>query len=153
MLSGLTSGEVMVKTASLYGKKSEKGMALVIVLILSAVALALMTALIYMITSGTQMSGLQKRYKSALEAGRGGFVLYSELIGLRGQSVDTTNFTSNLSTYGLTPSVPALTSLCTGSSMDGTSYFGLQARAYVPLDNLAQLCRYSCYRSKRLNNV
>jgi hypothetical protein len=46
--------------------RSEKGIVLVVVLVLSAVALALMTAMIYMITIGTQISGLQKRYKTAL---------------------------------------------------------------------------------------
>ena len=51
---------------------NERGIALVMVLILSAIALAIMAALIYMITVGTQASGMQKRYRTALEAGKGG---------------------------------------------------------------------------------
>jgi len=54
------------------GKAGQEGIALVMVLILSAIALAIMAALVYMLTSGTEVSGLQKRYKSASEAGKGG---------------------------------------------------------------------------------
>jgi hypothetical protein len=50
----------------------EKGVALMMVLVISTIALAVMSALIYMITIGTQMSGSQKRYETALEAGDGG---------------------------------------------------------------------------------
>ena len=53
-------------------KLNEKGIALVMVLILSAIALAIMAALVYMLISGTQISGMQKRYRTALEAGVGG---------------------------------------------------------------------------------
>jgi hypothetical protein len=65
---------------------SEKGVVLVVVLVLSAVALAIMTALIYMITIGTQTSGLQKRYKTALEAGIGGGNVFCQLISARGDT-------------------------------------------------------------------
>ncbi len=51
---------------------NEKGIALVMVLILSAISLAIMAGLVYMVVTGTQISGGQKRYKTALEAGISG---------------------------------------------------------------------------------
>jgi hypothetical protein len=114
------------------GIKSEKGIALVVVLVLSGVALALMTALIYMITSGTQIAGFQKRYKTSLEAGRGGTDLVYSLIGLRGDNVDTNTFNANLNTAGLNPTISLLTSTCTGTSSGGTGYEKLQAKLLTP---------------------
>lgn len=104
------------------GAKSEKGVVLVAVLVLSAVALAIMTALIYMITSGTQISGFQKRYKTSLEAARGGGDVLYQLIAVRGVTEDDTVFTNALSAAGLNLSIiSALYSSCAGSS-GGTVY-------------------------------
>jgi hypothetical protein len=112
--------------------KSEKGIVLVMVLMLSAIALALMTALIYMVMSNTQISGLQKRYKTSLEAGRGGNALFLELVGLRGDSAYDTTFNTTLSTLNPTISAEALTSNCTGSSSGGTTYLRWQAKLLTP---------------------
>jgi hypothetical protein len=71
----------------------QKGVALVMILILAAIALAIMTGLIYMITSGTQVSGSQKRYKTALDAGFGGTEVTFQLIGARGDPFDSTTAT------------------------------------------------------------
>ena len=62
---------------------NEKGIALVMTLVISAIGLAIMAGLIYMITVGTQISGLQKRYKTALEGGMGGSEFSYEVIGAR----------------------------------------------------------------------
>jgi hypothetical protein len=51
---------------------NNKGIALVMVLVLSLISLVIMSGLIYMVTSGTQVSGIEKRYSTALEAGKGG---------------------------------------------------------------------------------
>jgi len=64
--------------------RNENGIALVMVLILSAIVLAIITGLIYMITSTTQISGMQKRYRTALEAGMGGADVTFRLLALRG---------------------------------------------------------------------
>src|SRR4030043_1793753 len=64
--------------------RNEKGITLVIVLILSLVALATISSLIFMITTGTQLSGLQKRYKTSLEAGMGGADVTYQVISSRG---------------------------------------------------------------------
>ena len=72
---------------------NEKGIALVMVLVLSAIALAIMAGLIYMITAGTQISGMQKRYKTALEAGVGGADVTYQLIAARGDpNIPNINF-------------------------------------------------------------
>lgn len=60
--------------------KSERGMALVIALILSLISLSIVAALIYFITQGTVISGFQKRYYTAQEAGKGGIEFFTEEI-------------------------------------------------------------------------
>jgi hypothetical protein len=63
---------------------SESGIALALVLIISVIALAIMAALVFMITSGTQISGMQKRYRTAQEAGLGGADITYLMIAARG---------------------------------------------------------------------
>lgn len=50
---------------------SEKGIALVTALLLTLIGLAIILAAIYMVTRGTVLSGLLKRYETALEASHG----------------------------------------------------------------------------------
>jgi hypothetical protein len=105
-------------------RSSEKGAVLVVVLVLSAVALMLMTALIYMITTGTKISGLQKRYKTALEAGHGAADVFYQVIAMREyQTLDLNSFTGNLGLNAVINDPPA----CTGTS-GGTTYHGIAAK-------------------------
>jgi hypothetical protein len=106
------------------GISSEKGVVLVVVLVLCAVSLALMTALIYMITTGTRISGLQKRYKTAHEAGLGGAEIFYQVIALRGQDVDSF-YTTLLNTYGLS-AVTSTPSACATTS--GTPYTSIKTK-------------------------
>lgn len=85
--------------------RNEKGIALVMVLVLSAIALAIMSALLYMVTSGTKTSGLQKRYKTALDAGIGGGEIAYQFIALRGEATGQNAFIASLNAAGLSPSV------------------------------------------------
>ncbi len=62
---------------------NEKGIALVMVLILSAISLAIMAGLLYMVVTGTQISGMQKRYNTALEAGTAGIDVTYQVIAAR----------------------------------------------------------------------
>ncbi len=110
------------------GVKSERGVVLVVVLILSAVVLAAMTALVYMLTAGTQISGLQKRYKTSLDAAKGGGEIFYQVIGLRGVAADDNVFLNTLTTGGLTASLPiTANAACTGVS-GGTTYNAWQAK-------------------------
>jgi hypothetical protein len=61
----------------------ERGMALMMVLMLAAIALAVTSALLYTIAIGTRMSGSQKRYESAIEAATGGLDVSLGWVGSR----------------------------------------------------------------------
>lgn len=63
---------------------NEKGIALAMVLILAAIGLAVMAGLLYMLTIGTQISGMQKRYRTAAAAGIGGIDITYQVIAARG---------------------------------------------------------------------
>jgi len=72
--------------------ENENGVALVLVLLLSAVALTSIAGLLYMLGSVGFVSGQQKRYHTALEAGRGGVEATLQVIADRGtSSVPLTN--------------------------------------------------------------
>jgi hypothetical protein len=64
--------------------KNERGIALVMVLIFSLIALAIVSALLFMITQGTQLSGGQRFYKTAEEASLGGTEIAMAFIMNRG---------------------------------------------------------------------
>jgi hypothetical protein len=80
------------QTAPPRHRKSEKGVVLILVLILCAVSLAIITALIYMITSGTQMSGMQKRYRTALEAGLAASDIVTQVIAQQGDETAVSSY-------------------------------------------------------------
>jgi Flp pilus assembly pilin Flp len=67
--------------------KNEKGIALVMVLILSVIALAIVSTLLYLVMQGTKTSSSYKRYETALDAGHGGSEIASALISNRGNLV------------------------------------------------------------------
>jgi hypothetical protein len=77
--------------------KNEKGLALVTVLILSLIALAIISTLIFMVTQGTKVSGFYKRYSTSLEAGYGGAEIVTALVNNRGQ-LDITGLGVNFPT-------------------------------------------------------
>ena len=122
--------------------RNEKGLALVMILILSAIALAIMAGLIYMITSSTQISGMQKRYKTALEAGVGGADVTYQFISLRGDSTDTLSLISIFSDPLRNPIYPAITtsSSCTGTDISGISFSGFEAKLMTPSTSWSSDC-------------
>ncbi len=65
--------------------RNEDGVALMMTLMISLIALSVMASLMYIMVSGTRISGLNKRFTSALEAGRGGQAVVLEYIGTRGK--------------------------------------------------------------------
>lgn len=117
--------------------KNEKGIALAMMLVLAAIALIIMAALVYMITVGTQISGMQKRYRTALDAGVGGVDLTFQFIASRGDISITNNLSSVMSTIS-----PALTTSgsCTGTNALGTSFTGLAAKLNAPTANWSSAC-------------
>jgi len=84
--------------------KNEDGIALALVLVLSAVLLAIMASLIFMVTSRTQISGMQRRYYTASEAAKGGLDLTFLSIGAavgQNPTVSSANLTSLFNTLPL----------------------------------------------------
>jgi hypothetical protein len=77
-------------------RKSEKGVVLILVLVLCAVSLAIITALMYMITMGTQMSGMQKRYRTALEAGVAASDIITQVIAQQGDDTAVSSYLASL---------------------------------------------------------
>ncbi len=64
--------------------QQERGIALVMVLVLSLIALALVAGLMYMVTTGTRMSGALRFFRTAEEASIGGVGIAADLIRNRG---------------------------------------------------------------------
>jgi hypothetical protein len=67
--------------------RSERGVALVLVLVLSAIGLLVMTTVLYVITMGTQISGSEKRYRTAHEAALGGIDIVRKILQDQAESV------------------------------------------------------------------
>lgn len=63
---------------------NERGMALVMALILGLIGMLIITAVLYMIGTGTWVSGSKKRYQTALEASYGCMVFYVKEVIQRG---------------------------------------------------------------------
>lgn len=64
--------------------RNEKGFALGFVLILAVIALLMTLSMLFMVSRGSYVSGQQKRYRTALEASRGGAEAMLQIIGSRG---------------------------------------------------------------------
>src|SRR4030042_1628777 len=128
--------------------RNEKGIALVMILILAAIALAIMAGLIYMVTSSSQISGMQKRYKTALEGGVGGADITYQFISLRGDSIDTAALIAIFSDPTRNPIYPVITtsSSCTGTDVSGaffggtTSLSGFEAKLKTPSTSWSAAC-------------
>jgi len=71
---------------------NERGVALIFVLLLAVVALITTAGLLYIVGKGGYLSGQQKRYHTALEAGRGGLQATLQVVADRG--VDTMGLTN-----------------------------------------------------------
>ena len=81
--------------------RNEKGFALAFVLILAAIALAMTLGMLFMVSRGSYVSGQQKRYRTAVEAGRGGMESMLQLIKSRGIALPaymTVDNSANLNT-------------------------------------------------------
>lgn len=100
---------------------NERGIALVMVLILSVISLAIMAGLIYMLTSGTQISGMQKRYKTALEAGKGGNDAAAQIINLKAYETEIASFIANLTNGAITTPAACVVASTAYTLPDGTT--------------------------------
>ncbi|MGE5892497.1 MAG: hypothetical protein ACM34I_00420 [bacterium] len=99
--------------------RNEKGIALVMVLVLSAVALAVMAGLIFMITGRTQLSGGGKRYATALDCAKGGIDIVTEIIS-KGMAMETPDKTGLMGNFvGINFNMP-ISQECLWDKLSGT---------------------------------
>jgi hypothetical protein len=96
---GLEQRESRRKDSFISMLRSEKGLALVTVLVLSLITLAIITTLIYMVIQGTRLSGYYKRFETAREAAVGGAEIGADLVMQRG-SLSIPLLTITSTTYG-----------------------------------------------------
>lgn len=64
--------------------QNEKGIALVMVLVFAMIGLSIVSAMLFMLTQGTMMSGSNKMFRSADEAGLGGVSVVVDMVKNRG---------------------------------------------------------------------
>ena len=88
--------------------RNERGIALVTALLLTMLALAIVAAVLYIVTQGIQVSAASKKYKTALEATHGGLEVFTKDI--------ITQIYTGTSTTQLVSSFPVATI--------GLSFFG-----------------------------
>ncbi len=95
-------------------RNRERGIALITTLILGLIALIVIAALMFLLISGTEISGISKRYTGALEAAKGSteYIIQKILEGSltcnggricsSGDSIDLEDFVSNIPGYRIT---------------------------------------------------
>ncbi len=80
---------------------NQRGVALVMVLILSVVSLGIMAGLVYMLTTSVKVTGIQQRYKTALEAAEAGGWITMQVLDFRGDQVYQNTFLDKLNALAL----------------------------------------------------
>lgn len=139
-MKSIIPGQKRQKNNSILG--SEKGMVLLLVVVLSAIVLAIMTTMLYITTIGTQTTGLQKRYRTAREAAFGGVEIVKQIINTQSDSLLLSKLTTslNLVPYSMNVSYTTL-STCQNIVGSGTVYYGLSAKIMTGKDNWNDDCK------------
>src|SRR5512135_2441319 len=60
--------------------RNEKGIALVMVMVIALIGLAMVSTLLFMVTQGTRISGFQRVFRSTDEAGLGGAQIATQVV-------------------------------------------------------------------------
>ncbi|MBI5676461.1 MAG: hypothetical protein HZC48_11655 [Nitrospirae bacterium] len=125
---------------------NERGIALLMVLVLTAISLAVMAGMIYMITQSTIMSGVEKRYATAIEAGKAGSEVTYDYIGTRGspgiytfspgitEACRTLKLNQSTSNWAIGTTCPANSDSVTIDPLDDTTYDWSFELGTAPLD-------------------
>lgn len=124
--------------------KSEQGAVLLVVIILSTIALAVMTTVLYIVTVGSQMTGMEKRYRTALEAGFGGWDVTRQIIEFQNDSAAVDDYKDELNTYNM--NIISTTST-TCANATGTIYTAMSAKIMTSTKDWNN----SCDRSTQIN--
>lgn len=118
---------------------NERGAVLLLVIVLSAIALAVMAAVLYVVTVGTQISGAGKRYRTALEAAYGSLPVAAQILSKRDIILGGADPSSYL-IAGASWS-PSLTSCQAIAS--GVTYSGISAKLAAPMSAWSAACAKS----------
>lgn len=103
---------------------TQKGIALVMALIITLVVFLLVATTIYVVTNSTAMSGAGKRYASASEAADGAVEVMKDAINLLMYGEPVNNLTNFQNTTGLTDAISTNNKPVTVTlKLDGTSLF------------------------------
>ena len=111
--------------------KSERGFALVVVVMLSALMLVALTTVIYMVSQGTRMSGSSKGYRTALEAALGGAEIFYRVLDTRGDTGRLTSLKQDYEAAAIGIPVNFTTPITcteTATGPTGTARTGIQAK-------------------------
>lgn len=100
--------------------RNEKGFALLFVLILATIALLMTISMLLMVGKGSYVSGQQKRYRTAVEAARGGMESMLELIANKGVPLYGGVLIDNTSASGQLPTKLAFPTTTWGAGVDNT---------------------------------
>src|SRR5512146_224806 len=110
--------------------RNEKGFALAFVLILAIIALGMTLAMLFMVSRGSYVSGQEKRYRTALEASRGGLDTMLQLVASRGNPLAT-----GYSSFNLQLGSDLLTKL--GNDRNSAAWSGLNDNITIIPNNAA----------------
>lgn len=115
----------------------ERGSVLIVVIVLSAVALMVATSLLYMITMGTKLSGMEKRYRTARDASYGAVEVLGQMIFSMQTTTTGETFLASWNYYK-----PPAIDTCTGVS-GASSATGLRAKIMTPSSSWNANCNKS----------
>lgn len=116
-------------------KRNEKGQALVIVLFFSAIALLMILAVLYMVLRGTSMSGVQKRYQTALDAGYAGVGIGTAFLDSGTYYQITSSSTNPVYADPVSAAVTAVSGTLTITPTVGTCFYEKVFNPYNPSTN------------------
>lgn len=94
--------------------RNEKGVALMIVLLIATITLAVTTTMLYMLTQSTRLSGYQKRYATAREAALASTNVITEMVRSKGDNITVAKL-ANAVAFARSPS---MTTLCEESKFN-----------------------------------
>ena len=121
--------------------RNERGVALVTALLLTTLALAIIAAVLYIVTQGIQVSAASKRYKSALEASHGGMEVFTkdlipQIFSGTASSQVATAFSTSISSLSFGPYSSCLKQKLNNTTAQwGTAVCGPNARVIDPKSN------------------
>lgn len=112
---------------------SDRGAVLIVVVILSAVVLAVMTTMLYMVTVSTQIGGLQKRYRTAKDAALGGWEAIRQVLDAQNDGTRIGTLQNAMTSAGMNFLITT-NAACANVPLSGTVITGYYAKIMTSKD-------------------